>query len=118
MTGCGDGPSAKRANTCPSAMRHASGSIGEQGPRALEVADEEGVDGHQVAGVSGLDGAFADRGREPLQQADLLVDELNPALGGGLLQPEQPLLTGQREHTPCTSPEEAWMPSRPRTCPR
>ena len=61
MAGCGDGPSPERANTCSSAMRHASGSIGEHGPRSLEVADEEGVDGHQVAGVLGLDGEFAHR---------------------------------------------------------
>ena len=50
----------------------------------LEVADEEGVDGDQVAAVPGLDVAFAELGREPLQQTDLLVGELDPALGGRL----------------------------------
>ena len=32
---------------------------------ALEMADEEGVDGHQVAGMAGADVAFAELGAEP-----------------------------------------------------
>ena len=58
----------------------------------LEMADEEGVDGHQVAGMAGVDVAFAELGAESFQQPDLLLAELDLALTGGLLEPQQPLL--------------------------
>ena len=40
---------------------------------ALERADKEGVHGHQIAGVVGLDMALAELGTEPLKQPDLFV---------------------------------------------
>ena len=40
---------------------------------ALEVTDEEGVDGDQIAGVMGLDVALAELGAEAFQRLDLLV---------------------------------------------
>ncbi len=43
----------------------------------LECADEEGVDRHQFPGVVNLNLAFAKLGAEALEQADLLVIELN-----------------------------------------
>ena len=63
---------------------------------ALEMADEEGVDGDEVAGLTGLDVAFAEPGAEPFQQPDLFVRKLDPAFRRGLFQPEQPLLLGQQ----------------------
>ena len=46
--------------------------------------------------MTGLDMAFAELGAEPLQQPDLLVRQLDPALGRGFLQSEQTLLPGQQ----------------------
>ena len=62
---------------------------------ALEMADEEGVDGHEVAGMAGLDVAFAELGAEPFQQPDLFGVEIDLALTGGLLKPQQARLFGQ-----------------------
>ena len=62
----------------------------------LQRADEEGVDGDQAAGVRGFDVALAQLRREPLKQADLFLAELEPALGGGLLQAQQPLMLGEQ----------------------
>lgn len=62
----------------------------------LQDADEEGVDGDETAGVRGFDVALAELRREPLEQADLLVGEVELALGGGLLQPQQPLVLGEK----------------------
>ncbi len=62
---------------------------------ALEGADEEGVDGHQVAPVPGLDVTLAKLRAEAFQQANLLVRELGFACRGGLLQAQQALLLGQ-----------------------
>jgi hypothetical protein len=62
----------------------------------LQAADEEGVDGDQVAGMAGLDVALAELRAEALQQADLLLRERDLALGGGLLQAQQALVAGQQ----------------------
>ena len=59
---------------------------------ALEGADEEGVDTDETAGVRGLDVALAELRREALQQPGLLLGEFDLALGGGLFQPQQPLM--------------------------
>lgn len=53
---------------------------------ALQRADEEGVDRHQGAGVRRPDMALAELRAEPLEQA----------LGGGLLQAQQALVSGQQ----------------------
>jgi len=62
----------------------------------LQRADEEGVDGDEAAGVQRFDVALVELRREPLEQADLFLAELEPALGGGLLQPQQPLVLGEK----------------------
>lgn len=61
----------------------------------FEAADEEGVHGHQVAGVAGLDLAFAELGAEALQEADLLVRQVDLFTRDVLLQPQQALVPGQ-----------------------
>src|SRR5580765_7497102 len=63
---------------------------------ALEGADEEGVDSDKTAGVRGFDVAFAELGAEAFEEPDLLLLQLDLALGGGLLQPEQPLVLGEQ----------------------
>ena len=63
---------------------------------ALEMTDEEGVHGHQVAGIAGLDMAFAELGREPLQQPDLLVGEVDLGARDVRLQAQQALVLGQQ----------------------
>ena len=63
---------------------------------ALEHADEEGVDGHQTAGMRGFDVPFAELGREAFEQSDLVLPEFDLALGGGLLQTQQPLVLGEQ----------------------
>ena len=71
---------------------------------ALEHADEEGVDRDQGAGVRRLDVALAELGAEALQQPDLLIGQLERALGGGLLEAQQALVLGQQ---PVTLPDAA-----------
>lgn len=71
---------------------------------ALQSADKEGVDGHESDFVRYLDVPLAELRAEPLQQADLLVGEGEPALGGGLLQTQQPFVLGQQ---PVTLPNPA-----------
>lgn len=62
---------------------------------ALERADEEGVHRHKTTGIRGFDVAFAELGAEPLQQADLLVRQLDLALCGRLLQAQKAVMFGQ-----------------------
>ena len=52
--------------------------------------------GDQIAGVPRLDVTLAELGREPFQQPDLVVGELDLALCGGLLQPQQAFVPGQQ----------------------
>jgi len=54
---------------------------------ALECADEERIDGHQVAGPAGLDMSFTELGAEPLEQSDLGVGQLHSTLAGVFLEP-------------------------------
>ena len=63
---------------------------------ALQGADEEGVDGDQGTGVRRFDVALAELRVEPLQQADLLVGQGQPAFRRGLLQAQQALVLGQQ----------------------
>ena len=46
----------------------------------LERADEEGINGHRIAGVAGLDVALAELGAEAFEEADLPAGELDLAL--------------------------------------
>ena len=46
--------------------------------------------------VRGLDVALVELGREALQRLSLFRGELDLALGGRLLQPQQPLVIGQQ----------------------
>lgn len=59
---------------------------------ALEVADEEAVDGDQRAGMWGLDTALAELGAEPLQKAYLFVRQFDLPLRDALLQARQALV--------------------------
>ena len=64
--------------------------------------------------MRGFDVAFAELRRESLQQPDLLLAELDLALGRGLLQAKQPLVLGQQPVAlphPAYAPEETSMPS-------
>ncbi len=70
----------------------------------LEHADEEGVDSDQRAGVRRLDVALAELRAEALQQAQLLIGEVQAALGGCLLQAQQAVVLGQQ---PVTLPNPA-----------
>ena len=60
------------------------------------MADEESIDGDQVAGVEGLDVVFAEFRRKPLQQPDLVVAEFGPPVRDALLQAQQALIPGQQ----------------------
>jgi hypothetical protein len=62
----------------------------------FQHADEEGVDRDQSPGVRRLDVALAELRAEALEQADLLVGELELALGGGLLEAQQALVLGEQ----------------------
>lgn len=55
----------------------------------LERADEEGVDSHQFSGVVNLNLAFAKLWAKALEQANLLVIELNGLLPVGFLEAQQ-----------------------------
>lgn len=55
----------------------------------LECTDEEGVDRHQFPGVVDLYLTFAELGAEALEQANLLVIELNGLLPVGFLEAQQ-----------------------------
>jgi hypothetical protein len=55
-------------------------------PDALEGADEEGVDGHEIAGEAGFDMAFPELGAVALQEPDLLLGEGELPLGGPSLR--------------------------------
>ena len=61
----------------------------------LQDADKEGVDGDQSASVWRLDMAFAVFEAEPLEQSDLFIGQSELVFGGGLLQPQQPIVLGQ-----------------------
>jgi len=61
------------------------GGLGVDTPDALEVADVEGVHGDERSGMRGVDVALAELGVEALEQADLLVGELDRTLAGVLL---------------------------------
>lgn len=63
---------------------------------ALQHPDEEGVDGHERAGVRGFDVAFAELRTEAFEQPDLFVGEGQRALGCRLLQAQQPVVLGQQ----------------------
>lgn len=52
----------------------------------LERADEEGIDRHQFPGVVDLNLAFSELGAEALEQANLLVVELNSLFPMGFLE--------------------------------
>lgn len=62
----------------------------------LECADEEGVDRHQFPGVVNLNLAFAKLGAEALEQADLLVIELNRLFPMGFLEAQQAVMLGEQ----------------------
>src|SRR5262245_11912444 len=62
----------------------------------LEVADEEGVDGHQIAGVMGLDVAFAELRAEAFQGLDLLLRQGEGTLGRDLLQAQQTVVPAEQ----------------------
>jgi hypothetical protein len=62
---------------------------------ALQDADKEGVAGEQGASVRRLDMALAIFRAEPLQELNLLTGQAELAVGGGLLQPQQPIMLGQ-----------------------
>lgn len=63
---------------------------------AFQHPDEEGVDGHERAGVRGLDVALAEFRAEAFEQPGLLRGELDGPLGGGLLQPQEALVFRQQ----------------------
>ena len=63
---------------------------------ALHGADEEGIDGNQVTRMAGLDVTLSELRTEALQEADLLVRELDLALGRSLLQAQQTFGLGQQ----------------------
>ena len=56
-------------------------------PHAFQHADEEGVNGHQRAGVRHFDVPLVVFGAEPLQEANLLVGQGDRPLGRDRLQP-------------------------------
>jgi hypothetical protein len=60
------------------------------------MADDEGVDGDQIAGVMGLDVAFAELGAEALQRLDLLLRLRECALRRGLLQAQQAVVAAEQ----------------------
>lgn len=62
----------------------------------LEVADEEGIDGHQIAAVVSLDVSFAELLTEVLERRHLLLIELHDAVGRGLLQSHQPVVLAEQ----------------------
>ncbi len=62
----------------------------------LERADEEGVDRHQFPGVVDLNLAFAKLGAEALEQANLLVVELNRLFPMGFLKAQQAVVFGEQ----------------------
>ncbi len=62
----------------------------------FERADEEGVDRHQFPGVVNLNLAFAKLGAEALEQADLLVIELNRLFPMGFLEAQQAVMLGEQ----------------------
>lgn len=66
---------------------------------ALEDADEEGVHGHQGAGVERLDMPLPELRTEAFQQTDLLVRQGQLALSRAFLQAQQSVVLGQqRKH--------------------
>ncbi|MNG83050.1 hypothetical protein D3C71_733360 [compost metagenome] len=62
----------------------------------LECADKEGVDRHQFSGVVDFYLAFAKLGAEALEQANLLVIELNGLLPVGFLEAQQAVVFGEQ----------------------
>ena len=62
----------------------------------LQHTDEERIDRDQGAGVRGLDMPLAELRAEALEQPGLLGRELDRPLGGGLLQPQEPLVLRQQ----------------------
>lgn len=66
---------------------------------AFERADEEGIDGDQLAGVVDLDVAFTKFGAKAFQVAYLVFSELDFLLTRGALKTQQALMTGQQVMT-------------------
>ncbi len=62
----------------------------------LERADEEGVDRHHFPGVVDLNLTFAKLGAEALEQANLLVIELNGLLTVSFLKAQQAIVFGEQ----------------------
>ena len=61
----------------------------------LECADEEGVGRHRFSGVVNLNLTFAELGTEALEQANLLVIELNRLFPVGFLQTQPAVVFGE-----------------------
>ena len=57
--------------------------------------------------MRGFDVAFAELGAEAFEEPDLLLLQLDLALGGGLLQPEQPLVLGEQVMAGLYAPDTA-----------
>jgi hypothetical protein len=63
---------------------------------SLERADEEGVDRHQFSGVVNLYLTLAELGTEALEQANLLVIELNRLFPVSFLEAQQAVVFGEQ----------------------
>jgi len=83
------------------------GGLGVDASDALEVADVEGVDGKQRAGVGGVDMAFAELGIEAFKEPDLLVGELDGAFARVLFEADEALVFGEEVVTFPDTPDPA-----------
>jgi hypothetical protein len=64
-------------------------------PDALQGADEEGVNGHEVAGEAGFDVTLPELGAVALKKSGLLLGQDEFPRLGGLLGPEKPFMLGE-----------------------
>ncbi len=64
----------------------------------LEYTDEEGINCHQFPGVVDLNLAFTELGAEAIEQANLLVIELNGLLPVSFLEAQQAVVLGETRH--------------------
>ncbi|MNJ27935.1 hypothetical protein D3C77_224570 [compost metagenome] len=62
----------------------------------FERTDEEGVDRHQFSGAVNLYLAFSELGAEALEQANVLVIELNRLFPVGFLEAQQAVVFGEQ----------------------
>ncbi len=68
------------------------GSLGIDASDALEIADVEGVDGHQCPGKRSFDVALAELGFKAFEECDLMVIELKGALASVLFEAQKALM--------------------------